>query len=109
MQINRKLWGNLAAASMQEAVFKEVEAKKQKSPAKRSASEIVDRCIETVHAVIEDTIIELRRAHAPRAKFELLFEALGETIVDVQRQTIDADVGRAPPHSPLRSGLRRRS
>jgi hypothetical protein len=91
IQINRKLWGNMAAASMPEAGFKEVEAKKKTSLAKRSATEIADRCIETVRAFIERTITELRRAHAPRAKFELLFEALGEIIVDVQRQTIDAD------------------
>jgi hypothetical protein len=91
IQINRKLWGNMAAASMPEAGFKEVEAKKKTSLAKRSATEIADRCIETVRAFIEHTITELRRAHAPRAKFELLFEALGEIIVDVQRQTIDAD------------------
>ncbi len=91
IQINRKFWGNLAAASMPEAVFKEVEAKKRTSLAKRSATEIADRCIEAVRAVIEHTITELRRVHAPRAKFELLFEALGEIIVDVQRQTINAD------------------
>jgi hypothetical protein len=91
IRIDRKLWGNLAAATMPEAEFKEVEARKKKSPARRSATEIADRCIEAVRAVVERTITQLRRAHAPRAKFELLFEALGETIVDVQRQTIDTD------------------
>ena len=35
--------------------------------------------------------LELQRAHARRTKFELLFEALGEIIVDVQRQTIETD------------------
>lgn len=57
----------------------------------RSATEVADRCIETVHAIIEYTITDLRRAQAPRAKFDLLFEALGEIIVDVQRQTLDAE------------------
>ena len=52
----------------------------------RSATEVADRCIETVHAIIEYTITDLRRAQAPLAKFDLLFEALGEIIVDVQRQ-----------------------
>jgi hypothetical protein len=93
IQINRKLWGNLAAASMPEAVFKKVKAKKRTSLAHRSATEIVDRCIEAARAVVERTITQLRRAHAPRAKFALLFEALGDTIVDVQRQTIDTDDG----------------
>ena len=66
-----------------EADFKEVEPdKKKKSPTKRSATEVADRCIEAVRAIIERTITDLRRAHAPRAKFELLFEALGEIIVD---------------------------
>ena len=105
IQINRKLWGNMAAASMPEAGFKEVEAKKKTSLTKRSATEIADRCIETVRAFIEHTITELRRAHAPRAKFELLFEALGEIIVDVQRQTIDAGVaGWQAAIQALRSG-----
>lgn len=57
----------------------------------RSATEVADRCIETVHAIIEYTITDLRRAQAPLAKFDLLFEALGEIIVDVQRQTLDAE------------------
>ena len=57
----------------------------------RSATEVADRCIETVHAIIEYIITDLRRAQAPRAKFDLLFEALGEIIVDVQRQTLDAE------------------
>jgi len=91
IQINRKLWGNVAAASMPEAGLKEVGARKKKSPARRSATEIADRCIEAVRAVVEHTITALRRARAPRASFDLLFEALAETIVDVQRQAIDAD------------------
>ncbi len=93
-QINRKLWGNVAAAGTPRALFKEIEAKEKKSPARRSTTdEIADRCIEAVRAVVERTITQLRRAHAPRAKFELLFEALGETVVDVQRQIIDTDDG----------------
>ena len=83
IRIDRKLWGNLAAASMSEVDFKKVEPdKKKKSPTKRSATEVADRRIEAVRAIIERTITDLRRAHAPRAKFELLFEALGEIIVD---------------------------
>ncbi len=93
MQINRKLWGNVAAAGTAKVLSKEFDAKGKKSPARRSATAIVDRCSEVVRAVVERTITQLRRAHAPRAKFELLFEALGETIVDVQRQTIDTDDG----------------
>jgi hypothetical protein len=93
IRVSRELWGNVAAACAPNALFKEVGARKKKSPAPRSATEIADRCIETVRAVVERTIAQLQRVHAPRAKFELLFEALGETIVDVQRQAIDTDDG----------------
>ena len=55
----------------------------------RSATEVADRCIETV--LLLNIPSDLRRAQAPRAKFDLLFEALGEIIVDVQRQTLDAE------------------
>jgi len=91
IRLNRKLWGNPAAASVLEAEFNGVESKKKKSPKKRSATEVADRCIETVRATIENAITGLLRAHAPRAKFELLFEALGEILVDVQRQILEAD------------------
>jgi hypothetical protein len=91
IQIDRKLWGNLVAASLSEAHFKKVESvKKMKAPTKRSATEVADRCIEAVRAIIECTVTDLRRVHAPRAKFELLFEALGEIIVDLQRQNFGA-------------------
>jgi hypothetical protein len=92
IRIDRKLWGNLAAAIMSDAEFKEVEPnKKKKLPTKRSATDVADRCIEDVRAIIEHAVTELRGAHAPRAKFELLFEALGEIIVDLQRLALDAD------------------
>jgi hypothetical protein len=90
IRIDRKLWGNLAAASMSEPEFNEFGSDKKKSPTKRSATELIDRCIEDVHAIIEHVITDLRRAHAPRAKFELLFEALGEIIVDLRRQALDS-------------------
>ena len=77
IQINRKLWGNMAAASMPEAGFKEVEAKKKTSLTKRSATEIADRCIETVRAFIEHTITELRRAHAPRGEVRAAVRGVG--------------------------------
>jgi hypothetical protein len=91
IRINRRLWGNLTAATMPEAEFKGVEPKKRKRPTKRSATEVTDHCIETVRATIGQAITDLRRAHAPRAKFELLFEALGEILVDIQRQILEAD------------------
>jgi hypothetical protein len=91
IRLNRKLWGNPAAASVLEAEFNGVESKKKKSAKKRSATEVADRCIETVRATIENAITGLLRAHASRAKFELLFEALGEILVDVQRQILEAD------------------
>ena len=88
-RINRALWGNLAAVTMPEAEFKEIAPKKKKSLTKRSPSEIADQCIETVRATIEETIIGLQRARAPRTKFELLFEALGEIIIDAQRRILE--------------------
>jgi hypothetical protein len=91
IRINRRLWGNPAAVTIPEAEFKEVEPKKKKRPTKRSASEVTDHCIETVRAAIRQAITTLRRVHAPRAKYELLFEALGEILVDIQRQILDAD------------------
>ena len=91
IRINRKLWGNLDAATRREAELKEVKLKEKRSPTKRSATDIADCCIEMVRATIEETITDLRRAHAPRAKLELLFEALAEIIVDLQRQSLDAD------------------
>jgi hypothetical protein len=90
IHINRRLWGNLSAANMPEAEFKEVGPKKKKRPTRRSATEVTEYCIETVRATIRQAITGLRRAHAPRAKFEQLFEALGEILVDIQRQ-IEAD------------------
>jgi hypothetical protein len=89
IQINRRLWGNLAAVPETES--KEIEPRKKKSLTKRSATEIADRCIETVRATIEDAIIGLHRAHARRTKIELLFEALGEIIIDVQRRILEVD------------------
>jgi hypothetical protein len=91
IQLSRKLWGNPAAAGMSRAEFYGVEPKKKKSPKKWSATEVADRCIETVRATIEHTVTGLRRAHASRAKFELLFEALGEILVDVQRRILEFD------------------
>jgi hypothetical protein len=106
IRINRKLWGNLDAATRREAELKEVKLKEKRSPTKRSATDIADCCIEMVRATIEETITDLRRAHAPRAKFELLFEALGEVLVDVQRKTLDAD---NDVHRPIRRGDRDRA
>src|ERR1700731_3355791 len=57
IRINRRIWGNLAAVTMPEAESKEIEPKKKKSLTKRSATEIADRCIETVRAIIENAII----------------------------------------------------
>jgi len=90
VRINRRLWGNLAAVTMPEAEFKEIEPKK-KSLTKRSPSEIADRCIETMRATIEDAVIRLQRARTPRTKFELLFEALGEIIIDAQRRILEVN------------------
>jgi hypothetical protein len=94
IRITRKLWGNLTVAAMSEAKFEEVEPKKKERPTKRSTTEVTDHCIETVRATIGQAISGLRRAHAPRAKFELLFEALGEILVDIQRQILEADKAR---------------
>jgi hypothetical protein len=95
IRINRRLWGNLAAVTVPKAEFNEIAPKRKASLAKRAATDIADECIATVRATIERAIIGLRRANAPWTKFELLFEALAEIVVDVPRQM-------APDYEPRR-------
>ena len=87
IQINRRLWGNLIAATAPEEESKQVESKSRR-PMKRSAIEIVDRCIEAVRARVEDAVAGLRRVQARRMKFEQLFEALTEIVADAQQLTL---------------------
>ena len=88
IQIDRRLWGNLAAVPMAEAELGEIEFKKKAS---QSATDIADECIEAVRAAIEFAVIRLKRANAPCTKFELLFGGLADILVDLQRQTLVAD------------------
>jgi Protein of unknown function (DUF3102) len=99
--ISRTLWGNPAVAAVPKAKFEETRAEKKKSPRKRSATEIADRCIETVHAILRQAISDLQRAHAPRAKFDLLFEALVEILSDLQSRVLEHDD--TQPHRRTRS------
>jgi hypothetical protein len=72
-------------------------AKPKTQPRKRKttaqvASSLADRCVETVCKAIERTIGEMRRGHAPRKKYELLFAALGDVIDDLERKTLSLAV-----------------
>ena len=91
IQIDRRLWGNLAAMTMAEAELGEIEFKKKASQANRSTTDTADECIEAVRAAIEFAVIRLKRANAPCTKFERLFGGLADILVDLQRQTLVAD------------------
>ena len=91
IRINRTLWGNLAAATVSETKSKLVESKKRKRQTKRSATEIIDRCFETVRATSEDAVAGLRRMQAPQTRFEQLFAGLAEILADVRRRSLGVD------------------
>jgi hypothetical protein len=86
IRINRRLWGNLAAVTTPKGQFNEIVRQTKAPLAKFAPIDIADECIATVRTTIERAIIGLRKANAPSTKFELLFEALAEIVVDVQRR-----------------------
>jgi hypothetical protein len=76
-----------------ESKRKSITVKPKTQPRKRKttaqvASSLADLCVETVRKTIERTIGEMRRGHAPQKKYELLFEALGDVIGDLERKTL---------------------
>jgi hypothetical protein len=50
-------------------------------------SDLVDQCVENVRETVERAIDKMRRGHASQEGFGHLFEALGDTIVDLARKT----------------------
>lgn len=57
----------------------------------RPIPSLADQCVAAVKKTIERTIVQMRRGHAPRRKFEALFAALTDTLTDLQNETLSVE------------------
>jgi hypothetical protein len=57
-----------------------------KSKEPKAVLGLTDQCVDKVRATIEDTVQQMQRGRAPKAKFDHLFAALNDVIGDLETQ-----------------------